>query len=82
MTKRRLTPNQVRAQQVAGEYLGPGVWVDREGALHFSVPEILTHLGIPNTPANRDWLTTFMSETLRTDVPDATVIVQDEGTDG
>lgn len=28
----------------------PGVWEDGNGHIHFSIPEIHAHLGIPNSP--------------------------------
>lgn len=83
MKRRRvLTPNQVARQQQGGTYLSPGVWIDREGGLHFSVPEILAALGLPDTPADREHATKVIEEQLRQQCPEATVVTQDEGTDG
>lgn len=83
MTKRKrehrsLTPSQVRRQQQAGEYLMPGVWIDREGGLHFSIPEILKAEGIADTPEAREHATRIFEELLRELQPQATVIVQDD----
>jgi hypothetical protein len=84
MTKRKkpdhrsLTRTQVAQQQQGGQYLKPGVWIDRDGGLHFSVPEILKHLGLPDTPADREMATHFIGELLRVQCPAATVIEQDD----
>jgi hypothetical protein len=34
-------------------WLIPGVWEDTEGGMHLDVPQILSHLGIPDTEENR-----------------------------
>ncbi len=81
-SKRRRTPPPVAAPQPAGPYLGPGVWEDRAGALHVSVPELLAHFNIADTPANRDAVTRMMTEPRREQVPRATRIDHDDGTDG
>lgn len=65
-------------QQQGGEYLAPGVWIDREGALHFSVPDILEHLGLPNTDAGRESARRGIFAALREQCSDMTVIVQDD----
>jgi hypothetical protein len=76
--RQSLTRTKVARQQQGGEYLGPGVWVDRRGGLHFSVPEILKHLGIPDTPKDRELATRYITEMFREQCPAATVIEQDD----
>jgi hypothetical protein len=50
MTDRRITESELLAQFEGAERLGPGVWMDSKGYLHFSIPEILQHFGLPATP--------------------------------
>lgn len=33
--------------------LAPGIWLDADDVLHFAIPEILAHLGLPDTPDDR-----------------------------
>jgi hypothetical protein len=75
---RSLTPSQVKRQQQGGEYLMPGVWIDREGGLHFSIPEILKAEGIADTPEAREHARRMFEEMLREQQPQATIIVQDD----
>lgn len=79
---RTFTPQQAREIRVGGEYLGPGVWVDRHGMMHFSVPEILQHFGLPDTPEQREHATRELGDLLAEFAPDAQIIETDEGTDG
>jgi hypothetical protein len=80
---RRMTPTAIRSMMRGAERLGaPGVWVDREGAMHFSIPEMLAHLGVENTPANRDELTKIVEAMIATSAPDCEVIVTEPTTDG
>jgi hypothetical protein len=82
--RQSLTSTQVRQQQQGSMRLGPGAWVDREGALHFSVPEILAHLHLPDTPEGRAEAMDMIEGLLREMVPSTTTIVRqdDEMPDG
>ncbi len=46
---RRITEAELLAQFEGAERLGPGVWKDGQGFLHFSIPDILRHFGLPPT---------------------------------
>lgn len=78
----KLTPQQARQQRQGGEYLAPGIWVDRHGGLHFSLPEILAFFQVEDTPENQDRLKGLMREVFGRECPDATLVEQDETTDG
>jgi hypothetical protein len=41
-----------RAWTVGMEKLGPGMYVDRDGALHISIPELCEHFGVPENAHN------------------------------
>ncbi len=59
-----------------GERLAPGAWVDKAGALHFSAPEILAELGMPDTEENRAGIMELMREILAEKCPQAEVIMR------
>lgn len=75
--KRTITPAQEREQLAGGRRLAPGVWVDRNGGLHFSAPDLLALLNVADTPANRDELTKHIREYLSTATPDASLVEQE-----
>jgi hypothetical protein len=54
-------------QAQLGERLAPGAWIDKAGALHVSIPEILDELGIPDTAENRAHCEELLREKLGAD---------------
>lgn len=44
--------------------LAPGMWEDATGAVHFSVPEMLAHMGLPYTEENRLMMVAQLKELL------------------
>lgn len=77
-TQRTVTAAQIDEQLAGGTRLAPGVWIDRDGGLHFSVPELLPILGLADTPANREAVSRMMADELRRLVPEAMVVEQDK----
>ena len=55
--------------------LGPGVWEDEAGVVHVHIPEVLAHLKIPDTPENRDKLTSMTADMLSQMLPQSKVEV-------
>lgn len=53
--------------------LGPGVWEDSQGAVHFSVPDILAHFQVEDTEENRNECIKLMQDLLKEKLPDADV---------
>lgn len=51
-----------------GDFVAPGLY-DKDGELHFDVPEFLAAHGIPDTPENRDTVTRAMVEEFRKRYP-------------
>ncbi len=51
--------------------LSPGAYVDADGGLHFSIPEMLQELGVPDTEQNREDLMRHASQFLREELPTA-----------
>lgn len=74
---RKLTPEQIADQQRGARRLAPGAWVDRNGGLHFSVPELLEYFGWPDTPETRAECQAMMSKILRELCPGSNVIEQE-----
>jgi hypothetical protein len=44
--------------------IAPGIWEDVAGAIHFSIPELMEHFGLPPTQKNRQWATQICREIL------------------
>lgn len=74
---RTLTPKQIAAQQAGGRRIAPGLWLDAEGSLHYSVTELLALVDLEDTPANRDAVRAIVVETLRAQNPSVLIIRQD-----
>jgi hypothetical protein len=55
----------------------PGFWEDMNGHMHISAPEILAHLGLPDTAENRDLAMEMVKEVLRDKSPDTMVVRQE-----
>lgn len=78
ITRRVVTPKQTREQLAGARRLGPGVWVDVDNGLHFSVPELLAVLRVRDTPENRDVLMVIIRDLLAEWYPDVNAIEQIE----
>ncbi len=50
--RRTVTPQEMDAQRKGGTVLAPGIWLDKDGDLHFSIPELLAVVELENTPEN------------------------------
>lgn len=72
--QRTLTPAQAAEKLEGSRRLMPGVWLDREGYVHFSMPEILKELGLPDTPESRAFVNEQLSEMLGALSPDAVIV--------
>jgi hypothetical protein len=56
--------------------IAAGIWVDRGGGLHISIPELLEHFQCPDTPANRRYMETTVKDYLAKELPRAKVTHQ------
>lgn len=74
---RTLTPQQVAAQQVGSRRVAPGIWLDANGDVHFSVPELLALVDLADTPENREAVVEMAIETFRAQNPTVPIIRQD-----
>jgi hypothetical protein len=69
------TPPIRRAPEKLDRYLGPGVWMDTDGGLHFSAPEIMTHFGLPDTEESRTQCMEMIRELLQEQLPEGAIII-------
>lgn len=49
----RLTPEEIRQQQAGSVRIAPGIWMDRDGHVHWSIVELLELVDLEDTPDNR-----------------------------
>lgn len=47
--QRFVTPPEIDAQREGSVVIAPGIWVDRNGDPHFSVPELLAMVDLEDT---------------------------------
>jgi hypothetical protein len=70
--KPKLPRNQLK------ERLGPGIWIDQEGTPHWSIPELLAMVDLPDTPENRDAVKSMLRATMLKANPQATIIEREK----
>jgi len=75
--QRTITPEQATEQMRGAQRVAPGIWIDREGYVHISVPELLAHFGWPDTPENRAIGTEEIEAWFAENFPDMHSIQQD-----
>jgi hypothetical protein len=75
--RRKLSQAEIDAQRAGSSRLAPGAWVDKDGGLHYSVPELLELFGWPDTPENRRAVEEAILETVRKAAPDCKITFQD-----
>ena len=76
--QRKVGAGEIDRQRAGGQTLGPGVWIDRKGDLHFSVPDVLAFLGVEDTSDNRALFQQIVREQIAERSPDATIVEQEE----
>lgn len=57
-----------------GKLIAPGIWEDKDGNVHFSLPELLALFELEDTPENRAIATENIKEMLRKQCPDVTIV--------
>lgn len=76
--KRFVTRGQVAEQQRGSTRVAPGLWIDREGGLHFSIPELLVVCGFPDDPEHRAIVEQAIREHISEQFPETTCVYQVE----
>jgi hypothetical protein len=59
--KHTFTPHDVEQMMDGSTRIAPGIWLDNQGDIHFSVPELLQLFGWPNDATHRQ----LVVETIR-----------------
>jgi len=76
--RRRISHETFEARFFAGaRRIAPGIWLDGDGDLHFSVPELLALVELPDTPDNREVVYQLVEDLLRGAHPTATIVRHD-----
>ncbi len=60
-------------QAQLGKRIAPGIWTDKEGNAHFSIPELLQQFGWPDNPHNRKLIEEALHEQLKQMNPKAQI---------
>ena len=76
--RRTLKPSDVAEQQRGSRRLGPGAWVDKDGGLHFSVPELLAVFSWPDDAEHRGLVNQMIREVMAREAPRCEIIEQEE----
>ena len=65
--------------------LGSGMWIDADGNLHFSIPDMLDSFGLPHTEENWNAMKQIAMEIVKKESPNTPIIYrespQDKGED-
>lgn len=59
---RIVTPREMDAQRAGSTRIAPGIWLDADGDVHFSIPELLAMVDLEDTPANREEVAQMVAE--------------------
>jgi len=76
-----IDPNDPRPENQCKRRLGVGIWEDMNGHIHFSIPELLAHFDLPDTPAERRAVTHIMRQLLREQRPGGQLIFRESPDD-
>lgn len=58
--------------------LAPGFWEDQAGHLHISIPELLDHFDLPDTPENQAEVRRMMENLLHQHCPTTQIIHREQ----
>jgi hypothetical protein len=78
--KRFLSAQEIDNFRRGGTRLAPGIWVDRAGGLHFSIPELLVLFGWPDDATHRALVLETVRDVVAATAPDCELIEAEERT--
>jgi hypothetical protein len=78
----KLTPDQIADQQRGSTRIAPGIWQDRDGAIHFSITELLAMVQLEDTPAHRAEVERMIRAQLAQYAPGIEIIRQEPDDEG
>lgn len=62
--RRTVTPREIADQQTGHTRVAPGIWLDADGDPHVSIPELLAHFDLEDTPTNREEVAAIVAEVM------------------
>lgn len=65
MERRLITSREVQRQQADSTPVAPGIWLEANGDVHFSIPDLLALVGLPDTFENREAVVAIAEEVVR-----------------
>ena len=74
---RTITPAERAAQLEGATRIAPGIWIDRTGAVHYSIPELLQVFGWPDDTAHRALVEHAIRDFIHQQAPHARPIKQE-----
>jgi hypothetical protein len=57
-----------------GRRIAPGIWEDADGHVHWSIPELLSLVGLDDTPENQQAARRIIEESLRKTDQDVVIV--------
>lgn len=63
------------------KYLMPGIWEDMDGHHHFSIPELLASVGLPDTPENHEQCKRMVMDVFKRNNPNVEIRYRKSPTD-
>lgn len=61
--------------------IAPGIWEDKNDKTHFSIPELLQHVGLDDTPENREEAKRMLVELFKELNPNCKLLYRESPTD-
>lgn len=61
--------------------IAPGIWEDQTGKVHFSIPDLLDHVGLEDTPENRKEAGQMLVEVMKKEMPNTPILFRKSPTD-
>jgi hypothetical protein len=63
--RRVVSQHEIDEQRRGSTRIAPGIWRDKDGDLHYSIPELLAMVDLDDTPANREQVVRTCTAQLR-----------------
>lgn len=61
--------------------IAPGIWKDQTGTVHFSIPDLLHHVSLEDTPENREEAKAMFVEVMKKEMPNTPILFRKSPTD-
>lgn len=61
--------------------MAPGIWKDQTGKVHLSIPDLLHHVRLEDTPENREEAKAMFVEIMKKEMPNTPILLRKSPTD-